>query len=264
LPWFKVDDGFWAHPKVLELSSQAVALWVRAGSYAAQHLTGGAVSPAVVRMLGYQDADAHQLVEAGLWDGKQDGKFTFHDWEVYQPSSVASKEKRDELSRKRADAGRRGAEARWSQDDGKPHGKLLSPADGNEMPPSRPVPSPSKERTSPAVTESDFETAWQYWPKKVERKKSLEQFKRAAKTRGRELLISDVTRFGQAYEATTARQFVPALNVWLSRERWDDELPTAGDDPRLVQKPTARPPKSNECDHRFVEGWCMWCSERET
>ncbi len=29
--WFKIDDGFWSHPKVLELSDAAVALWTRAG-----------------------------------------------------------------------------------------------------------------------------------------------------------------------------------------------------------------------------------------
>jgi len=156
LPWFKVDDGFWSHPKVIELPPSAIALWVRAGSYCAQHLTDGFVSATVVRILGHETADADALVDAGLWDGKPDGKtfgFEFHDWSNYQPPSASSKEKRDELSRKRAEFGRRGAKARWSQEpsqnDGKSDGKLLSSVDGNAMAPSRPVPSISNEIEKP-------------------------------------------------------------------------------------------------------------------
>jgi len=158
MPWFKVDDGFWSHPKVIELSPASVALWVRAGSYSAQHLTDGFVSRSVVRILGHASGDADSLVEAGLWDGKPDGKpagYQFHDWGNYQPPSIASKEKRDELSRKRAESGRKGAEARWSQDalqtDGNSDGKLPSTSDGNAIAPSRPVPSrpeASKEASS--------------------------------------------------------------------------------------------------------------------
>lgn len=77
------------------------------------------------------------------------------------------------------------------------------------------------------VSEDDFERAWTYWPKKTERKKSLEQFKAKARKRigGVETLIADITEFGQAYEATTEKRFVPSLDVWLRNERWTDELP---------------------------------------
>lgn len=86
--------------------------------------------------------------------------------------------------------------------------------------------------SSPAarVSESDFESAWTHWPKKVERKKSFEKFKAAAKTRGLEQLIADVIRFGDAYARTTERQYTPALCVWLGRERWTDDLPSASAD----------------------------------
>lgn len=86
------------------------------------------------------------------------------------------------------------------------------------------------------VTEEDFDRAYQHWPKKVERKQAFERFKVAAKKVGLEQLTADVIRFGQAYAATTDRQFIPALGVWLNGERWTDELPqprTSGN-----QKPT--------------------------
>jgi hypothetical protein len=82
--WFKVDDSFWSHPKVLPLSAEAVALWVRAGAYCAQQLTDGHVSMQALRMLADRDA-AVELTNAGLWD-LADGGFQFHDWAEYQPT----------------------------------------------------------------------------------------------------------------------------------------------------------------------------------
>lgn len=73
--------------------------------------------------------------------------------------------------------------------------------------------------------ESLFENAYSHWPKKTERKKSLERFKLAAKKRDAEDLAADIIRFGDAYAATTEKQFVPALSVWLNGERWTDQLP---------------------------------------
>lgn len=153
--WFKVDDGFWSHPKVVELSPEAVALWVRAGSYAAQHLTDGAVTLGTLRMLGAGRETADELVLSGLWDHVDTRTWAFHDWAEYQPASIATKERREELSRARSEAGKKGAEARWKQGDSKADGNLPSgepsDADGKPMPPSRPGPddfySPSKSQS---------------------------------------------------------------------------------------------------------------------
>lgn len=83
--WFKIDDGFWSHPKVLELSDAAVALWTRAGAYCAGHLTNGEVKRSTLRVLGADHDAAVELVLAGLWDETAAG-WTFHDWAVYQPT----------------------------------------------------------------------------------------------------------------------------------------------------------------------------------
>lgn len=87
MTWFKVDDGFWSHPKVCGLSADAVALWVRAGSYAAQHLTDGFVARHALPMLRGLDAHADELVAAALWRPVGDG-WVFHDWHQYQPMRV--------------------------------------------------------------------------------------------------------------------------------------------------------------------------------
>lgn len=87
--------------------------------------------------------------------------------------------------------------------------------------------------SSPAVMEpkpdldAEFELAWAHWPKKVERKAALEKYKQAIKKVRWDFLLDAIQRFGDAYAATTEKQFTPALGVWLAHERWTDELPVA-------------------------------------
>ena len=88
---------------------------------------------------------------------------------------------------------------------------------------------------SSATTE--FERAWQHWPKKVEKKAALDVFKKKARTRGLEQLTEDIIRFGDAYEAAgTPKQYVKNLASWLRGERWTDELPA----PRFDEQPVNR------------------------
>lgn len=85
--WLKVDDGFWAHPKVVAASKSAVDLWVRAGSWSAQNLTEGRVPDAMITRLGSTRRWAEELVFVGLWE-REDGAYLFHDWLDYNPSKA--------------------------------------------------------------------------------------------------------------------------------------------------------------------------------
>lgn len=85
MTWFKVDDGFYAHPKVLTASLPAVGLWVRAGAWCAQQLADGRLPRAAVALVGGTPELADELVAVGLWDRTDDG-YAFHDWDDYQPS----------------------------------------------------------------------------------------------------------------------------------------------------------------------------------
>jgi len=104
MPWFKVDDGFAFHRKTIRAGNLAVGLWVRAGSWSAQQLTDGHVPLDVVVALGGTADDAEQLVDAGLWDGTEEG-YAFRGWHEYQPSREAVEEER-EKARKRKQAWR--------------------------------------------------------------------------------------------------------------------------------------------------------------
>lgn len=82
--WFKVDDTFALHPKVLAAGNAAIGLWIRAGAWSAGQLTDGYIPDTLLSSLGATKQQANALVKAGLWDREPDG-YRFHDWPVYQP-----------------------------------------------------------------------------------------------------------------------------------------------------------------------------------
>lgn len=95
MAWFKVDDGWWSHPKTLQLSDTAVSLWTRAGSWSCQHLTDGFIPSSALRTLGGTPKFAGELVKVGYWE-KADGGWLFHDWADYQEASETVKKRRSD------------------------------------------------------------------------------------------------------------------------------------------------------------------------
>jgi hypothetical protein len=71
MPWFKVDDDFYGHPKIKAIPRRhrnaAISLWVLAGSWCARYLTDGVIPDNQIQDLGYTQRDAANLVDAGLW-----------------------------------------------------------------------------------------------------------------------------------------------------------------------------------------------------
>lgn len=148
--WFKVDDGFYMHPKVLGLSARAGWLWLRAGCWSADQMTDGLIPMSTVHVLGGSKRDAEELVEAGLWEHVQDD-FGFHDWEKYQftAEEIAAQRKA------RAEAGRRGGqrsgESRRSKTEAKSKHLLRGCFDNGEAKPN-PVPSRPDQLTTSVKT----------------------------------------------------------------------------------------------------------------
>jgi hypothetical protein len=83
--WFKVDDSFHSHPKVLAASPAALGLWVVAGSWSGSNLSDGFVPDHVLpRLLPDAASLARDLVAAGLWKRTRGG-YRFHDWNEFNP-----------------------------------------------------------------------------------------------------------------------------------------------------------------------------------
>lgn len=99
MPWFKVDDGFYDHPKIENLPMAARGLWLTCGVWCAKHLTDGVISAKRVRALGGTPAQIKALIKNGLWSeckGDSGAKcYAFHDWFDMQPSREQVYEKRE-------------------------------------------------------------------------------------------------------------------------------------------------------------------------
>jgi hypothetical protein len=115
VPWFKIDDSAHGHPKWVKAGNAALGLFVRCGSYSAQHLTEGIVSVEIARLYGTAP-QAAKLVKVGLWHEPghscdrcpqpADGEYVIHDFfeggrNTTRAQAQAAKEAATERQRKR-------------------------------------------------------------------------------------------------------------------------------------------------------------------
>ena len=117
MTWFKVDDHFWSHPKVIRTSSLALGVWVRCGSYAAAHLLDGLIDTDTVYTICPEshrvlDKAMAELVAVGLWEVVGETERQYHDWCDQQPTRAGVEERR----RAAAERVRRWREKRAAQE----------------------------------------------------------------------------------------------------------------------------------------------------
>lgn len=114
MTWFKVDDSFYDHPKVFDAPDCAVALWTRAGTWAARNLTDGFVPSGMpARFCDDPERAIRELISRGLWK-RTKGGYLFHDWAEYQPM------RSDAIAEhvKKATGGTLGNHRRWHEKKG--------------------------------------------------------------------------------------------------------------------------------------------------
>jgi len=78
MTWFRVDDGFYDHPKIEQLPNASIGLWVKAGSWCAQHKTNGQIPTVLARRMGTKK-QIQYLIDAGFWEQCGD-YYQFHEW----------------------------------------------------------------------------------------------------------------------------------------------------------------------------------------
>ena len=86
MPWSKIDDQFYDHPKTVAAGPLGIALFVCGLSYCSRYLTDGFILSAQVRRLINVDDPlevAEHLVEVGLWE-RHDGGYQVHDYHKYE------------------------------------------------------------------------------------------------------------------------------------------------------------------------------------
>jgi hypothetical protein len=146
MSWAKLDDQFFAHPKIINLSKDAKLLQLAAITYCAGQLTDGLVTPGAVRMICAQvDVEAasiQELMAAGVWEA--DGtNYYVHDYLDYNPSG-------EQVRAERAATAKR--VATWRENHPKRNGVTNTVRNGVSTP--APSPSPSyKEDTNVSLSE---------------------------------------------------------------------------------------------------------------
>lgn len=149
MPWFVVDDAAHMHPKILKATNAGFGLWVRCGSYAAQHLTDGVVPGIIARQYGTA-AQVRKLVAAGLWHEHghtcphpkclqpAPGDFYMHDYlDPYNPS------RREVLARRERAADKKRKQRAGGQlpfDEAPPPAPPRPPRRDAGQPPTAPIP----------------------------------------------------------------------------------------------------------------------------
>jgi len=94
MTYFKVDDHFHSHPKILDLGLEAIGLWTLAGSWSGEQLTDGFISSSLIARLGGSPETAQALVDAGLWEIAEGG-YLFHDWDAHNQTKAQVIESRE-------------------------------------------------------------------------------------------------------------------------------------------------------------------------
>lgn len=107
--WFRVDDHFWQHRKLLAVPAryrnEVAGLWVRAGSWCAMNLTDGLIDSTVPPTLLDAGAAAITRIEfSGLWVPAPSGGWQMHDWQAWNPTRAQIEQRRED-DRKRKHQG---------------------------------------------------------------------------------------------------------------------------------------------------------------
>lgn len=125
MSWFKVDDTAHSHPKIMKATNAALGLWLRAGSYAAQHLTDGIV-PGIVAQAYGTAPQVRKLTAVGLWHEAGHscprcaqppaGDYVIHDYHVYNPTRGAEQDRRQAAADRQKRAREKAAEDRAARE----------------------------------------------------------------------------------------------------------------------------------------------------
>ncbi len=258
MTWFKVDDGFPAHRKVVALPRgprrlAAIGAWTLAGAWSSANQTEGRLPQSAVDEFAVPRQVQSDLVAAGLWRKVDDG-YVMHDFLDYNPSAEKVAEERRASAERQARARERARVAREaSRRDGGvttavTHASVTrAVTDPVTVDPTRPDPTrpvvptelPTESATHslprgrPSAETRDEPPGFAEWyaayPRHTARAAAAKAYAKAVRDMSatsvvaREVLLDAARRF--AADPTRQQAYTPHPATWLNRGQWDDEGP---------------------------------------
>jgi len=258
LAWARLHDGFDDDPDIDRLSGDAIALFVCSITWSSRSLTDGFIPEARARKLAGGTPEAIELLCSGdkPWWVKAEGGYVIRSFHKYNPSAEEVRRLREEVSQARAEAGRKGAEARWSKLDGKTDGKTADLPMANDGKNMAPVPvsrfpvsgSPKKEKAPPPL----WLEFLAHYPKRSGSTNRAEAERRFAKLFSGpdgDAIVEGAKRYRAWADASghSGTEFVAQMTTWLGQQRWQEtyELPQENG-PRKEVEPLKEEPVSGQ------------------
>lgn len=245
--WGKVYGNLWSHPKFITLDPRGCALWLKALSYSKAMGTYGVIGRQLLPVFMATPEDAALLVTAGLWEETTSG-WRFHDWDDHQ----TSRERDEEVSRKRSEAGRKGGRPRRQEkpvtsNDKQTETNLLSNLEANgkqDESNAKAERERERERDREGTTTSEsllaepprtrgfvypeaFEAFWAAYPRKDDKRKAFTAWRRATREVDNETLIAAAERYRDDPNRSPA--YTKLATSWLNASAWENgPLPPRG------------------------------------
>lgn len=218
MAWGRQDDGYYDHPKTLQLSLQAIGLEWLAIAYANRHHTDGVVTKAVAVMLarGEHVTLFDELVRSGRWEAEGDG-FRIHDFLDYNLAAKQSEKKRKQAKERMRSLRKRSQSvlecSRVTADD-------LGTGTGD-------LSACSFSSGKGEVQEGEgFDRFWEPYPNKLSKKKAREAWKQVHGDAYVAAILAGLTPWLVYWTERNEPQYVTQGATWLRDERWT-KLPPA-------------------------------------
>lgn len=227
MPWVRLDDEFYQHPKVVKVGPLGIAMQVSGLCYCNRFLTDGFIPrSAVPTFMDFSELDqaafngvgdvcwiaVQKLIDAGIWE-EVDGGFQIHDYLDYQPSRATVA---DEHLKKQA-AGQAGGLARARQ--------VLEQSPSKIQAKSKPVPKPNPNPV-PVQDDGEVETSpapQQKTPAHFIKLTRLPNFTNRNHSKAYESIESACAAAGVQVEAVVT-QFCPYFEAQRFRHGWKDPV----------------------------------------
>lgn len=265
--WFKVDDKLHSHAKVMELGdddSDAMALWVLAGSWASDQLTDGWIPRSAARRLdAHFERRACALVRVGLWhEEMRNGVpgWVFHGWNEpgRQPTAEQVLQERSFKSarQQRWREKNRGKDGRFDVDGDVDASTGASRDGGVDTAPTRPDPTlvtatqlPKKNSSPSAVADGGkrplpegFEEFWRAYPRRVGKQHAIKAYVKALAQGVSPALLATHAAIYAMEQRFTDKEYIKHPATWLNAGCWEDEPATAAPIPLDASEAATLPP----------------------